>query len=93
MLAKPDKWKAPEVYAAERLLEFRLYCDVHWVFGDRAPRLPNRRPQTIRHLKPEIKEWLDENKFPHKIRLGGEGKSRIVFEHKAHAMLFKLRWI
>lgn len=93
MDVKPEKWRDPALYEAERLLTFRLYCDVHWTFGDNEPRQPNRRPQVTRILKPEIRAWLEEHNFPHKLRLGSDGRSKIRFDEKAHAALFKLVWM
>lgn len=91
MLAKPDKWKPPEFYADEKLRSIKLYCDVHWTFGDRICK-PNCRPITVRQLKPDIAAWLDNHPFAHRVVLGDRGRSRVVFEQKAHAMLFKLAW-
>lgn len=92
MPEKPDQWKSPEYYAEKELRTFKIYCDVHWTFGDKI-RKPNRRPEVVRNLKPELRAWLDAHPFPHKLVLGGNGRSRIIFEQKAHAMLFKLTWI
>ena len=92
MLEKPEKWIDPEVYRERQTRTFRLYCDVHWTFGDRI-RKPNCRPQVTRYLKPEIQEWLDAMNLPHQLRLGHSGKSKIIFERVDHAMLFKLAWI
>lgn len=91
MQEKPEKWVDPAVYEAKRRRTFRLYCDVHWTFGDRI-RKPNCRPQVTRNLKPEIQEWLDSMNLPHRLNLAHSGKSKIIFEREDHAMLFKLAW-
>jgi len=88
---KPEKWRDLEESRKQRLLTFRLYCDVHWVHGQFVRR-PNQRPHVERKLKPEIQEWLDEMNFPHVLKLRSGGRSLIRFKEARHAMLFKLRW-
>ena len=92
MHERPEKWVDPEVYRERRLRTFKLYCDVHWFIAGNEPRQPNRRQVPIRVLKPELKQWLDDHRFPHSIRINSGGRSKITFAEKSHAMLFKLVW-
>ena len=93
MPERPDKWVDPAIYAEQRRLVFRLYMGVHWDMDGNEKRRPNTRPQPKRKLRPEIQEWLDNHDFPFRLVLKGGGQSRIIFEKKEHAMLFKLTWI
>lgn len=92
MQEKPEKWTDPEVYRERRRRTFKLYLGQHWHIPGNKPRQSNRKQEPIRELLPEFKEWMDNHNFPHRLNLASNGRSKIVFEQKSHAMLFKLTW-
>jgi len=92
MQEKPEKRVDPNTYLERRLRTFRLYMNVHWFASGFQRREPNRRPVLIRELKSDIKQWLEFHDFPHLILLRDKGRSKIVFEEKSHAMMWKLAW-
>jgi hypothetical protein len=95
MPEKPDLWKSKEFYAEEKIRTIKLYHIKHWDFEFSTPNTSKygfKTRRTSRKLKHDIQKWLQDRNFPHKMVLGGNGRSRIIFEQKDHAMLFKLTW-
>ena len=73
-----------EVYKELHRRTFRLRIHLHWSRkSDRDPRV----------LNPALRAWLDDLDAQCYITLGKRRKSKIVFEHADHAMLFKLTWL
>ena len=92
MLERPDKWVDPEVYRLRRERTFQLYMGIHWYIDGNEQRQPNTRQQPKRRLVPELQHWLDNCGFPHSVFLKRDGRSRVIFDRRDHAMLFKLTW-
>lgn len=90
MLEKPSLWKSRDFYEEEKTRTIKLYHKIHWDFCD--DKTKTGRKKRSRKLKNYIEKWLLDRNFPHRLVLGGNGRSRVVFERKDHAMLFKLTW-